>query len=131
MRTRLTEATDEAPGAAAAMVAEAVERGVNYFDVAPTYGDAEELAERVTKAVAALADPNPRTLRALRARGTFLDGGEPPKIAFLYTGQGSQYVNMLDEEKRVHEIARMLGGIQLTRKTLDHAREMVAQAAGH
>ena len=40
-------------------------------------------------------------------------------------------VNMLDEEKRVHEIARMLGGIQLTRKTLDHAREMVAQAAAH
>jgi DNA repair ATPase RecN len=38
---------------------------------------------------------------------------------------------MLDEEKRVLEIARMLGGIELTRKTLDHAREMVLQAARH
>ncbi|MBM4038325.1 MAG: aldo/keto reductase [Planctomycetes bacterium] len=30
------------PAHAARVVAEAVERGVNYFDVAPTYGDAEE-----------------------------------------------------------------------------------------
>jgi DNA repair protein RecN (Recombination protein N) len=44
---------------------------------------------------------------------------------------GMTSVNMLDEEKRVLEIARMLGGIELTRKTLDHAREMVLQAAGH
>ena len=40
-------------------------------------------------------------------------------------------VTLLDEEKRVLEIARMLGGIELTRKTIDHAREMVLQAAGH
>jgi DNA repair protein RecN (Recombination protein N) len=44
---------------------------------------------------------------------------------------GMTSVTMLDEEKRVLEIARMLGGIELTRKTLDHAREMVLQAAGH
>ncbi len=36
--------TDETPENAAAFVAEAVEeRGVNYFDVAPTYGNAEEM----------------------------------------------------------------------------------------
>ncbi len=33
---------NESPGAAGRIVGEAVERGVNYFDVAPTYGDAEE-----------------------------------------------------------------------------------------
>jgi len=34
--------TDETPGDAARYVAEAIGRGVNYFDVAPTYGNAEE-----------------------------------------------------------------------------------------
>jgi len=33
---------DETPESAAAIVGEAVERGVNYFDVAPSYGNAEE-----------------------------------------------------------------------------------------
>jgi aryl-alcohol dehydrogenase-like predicted oxidoreductase len=33
---------DEEPAAAARLVARAVERGVSYFDVAPTYGNAEE-----------------------------------------------------------------------------------------
>ncbi len=33
----------------------------------------------------------------LRARGVFVGRGPAPKVAFLYTGQGSQYVNMLHE----------------------------------
>ncbi|HWE84742.1 MAG TPA: aldo/keto reductase [Terracidiphilus sp.] len=33
---------DETPGASANIVAEAVDRGINYFDVAPSYGDAQE-----------------------------------------------------------------------------------------
>jgi aryl-alcohol dehydrogenase-like predicted oxidoreductase len=33
---------DEDPGAAANIVAEAVDRGINYFDVAPSYGNAQE-----------------------------------------------------------------------------------------
>lgn len=33
---------DEEPAAASRLVAEAVERGINYFDVAPSYGNAEE-----------------------------------------------------------------------------------------
>ena len=33
---------DEEPSHAAEVVAEAVEKGINYFDVAPSYGDAEE-----------------------------------------------------------------------------------------
>ena len=33
---------DEEPSVAARLVAQAVERGINYFDVAPSYGNAEE-----------------------------------------------------------------------------------------
>lgn len=33
---------DETPGASANIVAEAVDRGINYFDVAPSYGNAQE-----------------------------------------------------------------------------------------
>jgi aryl-alcohol dehydrogenase-like predicted oxidoreductase len=33
---------DEAPGASSNIVAEAVDRGINYFDVAPSYGNAQE-----------------------------------------------------------------------------------------
>src|SRR5579864_6296203 len=33
---------DESPDASANIVAEAVDRGINYFDVAPSYGDAQE-----------------------------------------------------------------------------------------
>ncbi len=33
--------------------------------------------------------------KLLRARGVFLGRGPAPKVAFLFTGQGSQYVNML------------------------------------
>jgi len=33
---------DEGPSVASRLVAQAVERGINYFDVAPTYGNAEE-----------------------------------------------------------------------------------------
>ena len=34
--------TDEEPQAASRLVAQAVDRGINYFDVAPSYGNAEE-----------------------------------------------------------------------------------------
>jgi len=33
---------DESPGASANIVAEAVDRGINYFDIAPSYGNAQE-----------------------------------------------------------------------------------------
>lgn len=38
-------------------------------------------------------------------------------------------VDRLDSEQRVEEIARMLGGLKRTRRTLDHAREMIDLAA--
>ncbi len=38
-------------------------------------------------------------------------------------------VKRLEDEQRPEEIARMLGGIKITGKTLDHAREMLRNAA--
>jgi acyl transferase domain-containing protein/NADP-dependent 3-hydroxy acid dehydrogenase YdfG len=70
--------------------------------VAIDHGDAGELADKASRAVQALETGNPAMWRALRARGVFLGRGHPTKVAFLYTGQGSQYVNML-KTLRQHE----------------------------
>jgi DNA repair protein RecN (Recombination protein N) len=37
-------------------------------------------------------------------------------------------VLILDEEQRTEEIARMLGGLKLTKRTLEHAQEMISHA---
>ncbi len=37
-------------------------------------------------------------------------------------------ITRLSEEQRVAEIARMLGGIEITDQTLNHARDMVERA---
>ena len=38
-------------------------------------------------------------------------------------------VHPLDRDERIEELARMLGGVEITRKTLDHAAEMLAGAS--
>ena len=37
-------------------------------------------------------------------------------------------VHALDRDERIEELARMLGGVEITRKTLEHAAEMLAGA---
>ena len=37
-------------------------------------------------------------------------------------------VSFLSEEERLEEIARMLGGVELTKKAKEHAREMLLNA---
>ena len=59
------------------------------------YANAAELADKAGKALKALAANQPAMWKALRAQGIFRGHGPAPKVAFLYTGQGSQYVNML------------------------------------
>ena len=59
------------------------------------YASPAELAEKAASAFKALAANQPAIWKALRAQGIFRGHGAAPKVAFLYPGQGSQYVNML------------------------------------
>jgi acyl transferase domain-containing protein/NAD(P)-dependent dehydrogenase (short-subunit alcohol dehydrogenase family) len=59
------------------------------------YGDAAELTERIGSVLKAFAASNPAIWKALRAQGIFRGRGLAGKVAFLYPGQGSQYINML------------------------------------
>lgn len=43
-------------------------------------------------------------------------------------GRTVTVVTLLDAETRVAEMARMLGGVKVTEKTLEHAREMIQEA---
>jgi DNA repair protein RecN (Recombination protein N) len=45
-------------------------------------------------------------------------------------GRTRTVVTPLTGEERVREMARMLGGVKITDKTMDHAREMIEQARG-
>ncbi len=58
------------------------------------YANAAELAEKAGSALKALAMNQPAMWKALRAQGIYRGHGPAPKVAFLYPGQGSQYVNM-------------------------------------
>ncbi len=68
------------------------------------YADAAELADKSAKALKALAANQPPIWKALRAQGIFRGQGPAPKVAFLYTGQGSQYGNMLQALRAVEPI---------------------------
>ncbi len=59
------------------------------------YADAADLASKSGLALRALAANQPGMWKALRAQGIFRGHGPAPRVAFMYTGQGSQYVNML------------------------------------
>jgi len=59
------------------------------------YADASDLADKSAKALKALASNHPVVWKALRAQGIFRGRDPATKVAFIYTGQGSQYVNML------------------------------------
>jgi len=51
------------------------------------------------------------------------------RISKVTDGQSTRTgVKALDKEERIEELARMLGGVEITRKTLDHAAEMLAGA---
>ncbi len=63
--------------------------------VAVDFADAADLAVKLDKLLKAFASGNPAAFRLLRQQGAYVGRGPAPKVAFLYTGQGSQYVNML------------------------------------
>ncbi|MGA2360698.1 MAG: SDR family oxidoreductase [Terriglobales bacterium] len=68
------------------------------------YANATELAEKAHTALKALGASQPAIWKALRAQGVFRGHGPAPKVAFLYPGQGSQYVNMLEPLRAVEPI---------------------------
>ena len=63
--------------------------------IAIDHADAADLAAKTTKAIKAFRSGAPAIWKMLRAQGVHVGRGPAPKVAFLYTGQGSQYVNML------------------------------------
>lgn len=82
-----------------------------------------------------------RQLRALGASGQSLCVTHLPQVAaqaahHLYVskevreGNTATRIQRLDDHDRVEEIARMLGGIELTAQTRAHAADMIARAAG-
>ncbi|OBI28615.1 beta-ketoacyl synthase [Mycobacterium sp. E1386] len=74
--------------------------------VAIDFADAADLATKAAKAAGALRHGDPAVWRMLRAQGVFVGRGAPGKVAFLYTGQGSQYVNMLSDLRAREPIVR-------------------------
>ena len=68
------------------------------------YSNASELADKAANALKALTANQPVVWKALRAKGIFRGHGSAPKVAFLYTGQGSQYVNMLQPLRATEQI---------------------------
>ncbi|NNG16547.1 MAG: type I polyketide synthase, partial [Gemmatimonadales bacterium] len=106
------------------------------------FGDAQGLADLAGKALKALEEGHEGRWKALRNKGICLGRGRPGKVAFLFTGQGSQYVNMLAELRGTEPIVSdtyveadrtmepLIGGPLTDRIFVDPAdEELVAQAA--
>jgi acyl transferase domain-containing protein/NAD(P)-dependent dehydrogenase (short-subunit alcohol dehydrogenase family)/acyl carrier protein len=93
---RLREAKAEASSLASTAIKPPHERDLrSIFRIAIDYGSASELEQKCAAALKAFGAKQPAVWKALRAQAIFRGHGPAPKVAFLYTGQGSQYVNML------------------------------------
>jgi acyl transferase domain-containing protein/NAD(P)-dependent dehydrogenase (short-subunit alcohol dehydrogenase family) len=93
---RLRVVERDAKAGYASVPAAPAESNLRAFErLAIDYANADDLAVKAGNALKALAANQPAMWKALRAQGIFRGHGAAPKVAFLYPGQGSQYVNML------------------------------------
>ncbi len=68
------------------------------------YENGRELIARAEKAIKALETDAPAAWQALGVQGIYRGSGAPGKVAFLFPGQGSQYVNMLRDLRRIEPL---------------------------
>jgi malonyl CoA-acyl carrier protein transacylase len=80
-----------------------------------SHANDKERTTRAQRALKSLTTDQPGAWRALSNQGIFRGRGQPTKIAFLFPGQGSQYINMLKElreqEPLVAEAFEMADGV--------------------
>jgi len=102
---RLSEIQREASaGRAPAPAAPAESDLRSAFRLTIDYGEASELADKASRALKAFEENQAGRWKALRAKGIFLGKGPAPKVAFLFAGQGSQYVNMFKNLRRTEPV---------------------------
>ena len=68
------------------------------------YEDLKEFITRAEKAAKALESDAPAGWQALGVQGIYRGNGKPGKVAFLFPGQGSQYVNMLRDLRTIEPL---------------------------
>lgn len=85
------------------------------------YGDAAELADKCARVQKALMAEQTPIWKALRAQGIFRGQGPAAKVAFLYPGQGSQYINMMRALRDIEPIVA---------STFDEADEVMMPLLG-
>jgi len=68
------------------------------------YENLKEFIPRAEKALKALETDAPAGWQALGVQGIYRGSGRPGKLAFLFPGQGSQYVNMLRDLRTIEPL---------------------------
>ena len=74
--------------------------------IAIDFKNPKDLTRKIDLAAKALERDEPQLWKALTSQGVFRGSGEKRKVAFLYPGQGSQYVNMLAELRNREPVVR-------------------------